>query len=60
MGLEYSNTGGWRFENWLADLILSCKAGYTSASYDDEQLRPVLYDRVRPIVAMISLVANIQ
>ena len=41
--LGYDNNGGWRFENWLADLVLSCKIGYTADSFDDEPLSSLFF-----------------
>lgn len=46
---------GWRIENWVSDLLLSCKLGYLADDYKDENITTYLFGRNRPISAAVSV-----
>jgi hypothetical protein len=49
------NTGGWRLEHLVADLLLQCKEGYVATHYKDTALFNVFFNRSAPITAAISV-----
>lgn len=50
-----SKEPGWRIENWISDLLLTCKLGYSADNFEDESIRENLFGRNHPISAAISI-----
>jgi len=50
-----ASLGGWRFEDFVADLLIECKDGYIAGRRDDPGLDLVFNRRAGPISAAISV-----
>jgi hypothetical protein len=50
---------GWRLEHFMADLLLSCKAGRRFQNNDEVPIRELFYRRSGPIAAAISVTVEI-
>jgi hypothetical protein len=49
------NTGGWRFEDFVADLLIECREGYVAENQNDPGLFRVFNLRQGPIAAAVSI-----
>jgi len=53
--MQEEHAGGWRFEYFVADLIMRCKEGLIDDSPDFETLQGLLYQKSSPISAALSI-----
>ena len=53
--MQEEHAGGWRFEYFVADLIMRCKEGLIDDSPNFETLQELLYQKSRPISAALSI-----
>ncbi len=58
--INEEHAGGWRFEYFLADLIMGCKEGLIDDSPNFGALQELLYQKSSPISSALSITVDLE